>query len=134
MFAECFNRTIRDFLKRPAFLTGDGKWIDVLPTMTKQYNRRNHSAIKAPIQAPLKRNESSVHQKIMDKRRKMKRNFKIHDFVRTTDLRKTFPREDTTSWSFKLYEITEIFHDTKPSYRIDNLQERHNEALLKKTK
>ena len=32
-----------------------------------------------------------------------------------------------------LYEITEIVNDTIPSYKINNLPERNNESLLKKT-
>ena len=35
VFAERFNRTIRDLLKKPVFQKGDAKWIDVLPTITK---------------------------------------------------------------------------------------------------
>ena len=31
VFAERFNRTIRDLLKRPVFEKGDGNWIDELP-------------------------------------------------------------------------------------------------------
>ena len=42
VFAERFNRTIRDLLKKPVFEKGDGKWIDVLHTITKQYNNRVH--------------------------------------------------------------------------------------------
>ena len=38
-----------------------------------------------------------------------------------------------TNWSYKLYKITEIIRDTIPSYHIDNLRERYNETLLKKT-
>ena len=38
-----------------------------------------------------------------------------------------------TNWSYKLYKITEILNDTIPSYHIDNLKERYNESLLKKT-
>ena len=38
VFAERFNRTIRDLLKRQVFERGDANWIDVLPTKTKQYN------------------------------------------------------------------------------------------------
>ena len=38
VFAEKFNRTIRDLLKKTVFEKGDGNWIDVLPTITKQYN------------------------------------------------------------------------------------------------
>ena len=36
------------------------------------------------------------------------------------------------NWSYKLYKITEIKKDQIPSYHIDNLPERYNEALLKK--
>ena len=32
-----------------------------------------------------------------------------------------------------MYKITEIINDTIPSYHIDNLSERYNELLLKKT-
>ena len=38
VFAERFNRTIRDLLKIPVFEKGDGNLIDVLQTITKQYN------------------------------------------------------------------------------------------------
>ena len=58
VFAERFNRTIRNLLKRPVFEKGDGNWIDVLPKITKQYNNRIHSWTKlTPIQASLKKNE-----------------------------------------------------------------------------
>ena len=38
VFAESFNRTIRDLLKKPVFEKGDGNWINFLQTITKQYN------------------------------------------------------------------------------------------------
>ena len=44
-----------------------------------------------------------------------------------------FSKSDTTSWSYKLYKITEIINDTIPAYKINNLSERYNESLLKKT-
>ena len=34
VFAERFNRTIRDLLKKPVFEKRDGNWIDVLLTIT----------------------------------------------------------------------------------------------------
>ena len=56
VFAERLNRYIRDLLKRPVFEKSDGNWIDVLQTITKQYNNRIHSSTKlTPIQASLKR-------------------------------------------------------------------------------
>ena len=134
VFAEIFNRTIRDLLKRRVFEKGDGKWIDVLPTITKQYNNRIHSSTKlTPIQASLKKNEGFVYKNLLDKRKKIKPKYEIDDLVRTADLKRTFSKGDTTNWSYKLYKITEIINDTIPSYRLDNLPERYNESLLKKT-
>ena len=134
VFAERFIRTIRDLLKKIVFEQGDAKWIDVLPTITKQYNNRIHSSTKlTPIQASLKKNEGYVYKNLLDKRKKVKPKFQINDLVRTADLKKTFSKGDTTSWSYKLYKITEIINDTIPSYKIDNLKERYNESILKKT-
>ena len=134
VFAERFNRTIRDLLKKPVFEKGDGNWIDVLPKITKEYNNRIHSSTKlTPIQASLKTNEGFVYKNLLDKRKKVKPKFQINDLVRTADLKKTFSKGDTTNWSYKLYKITEIINDTIPSYRLDNIKERYNESLLKKT-
>ena len=134
VFAERFNRTIRDLLKKIVFEKGDGNWIDILQTITKQYNNRIHSSTKlTPIQASLKKNEGYVYKNLLDKRKKLKPKFQINDLVRTADLKKTFSKGDTTSWSYKLYKITEIVKDTIPAYKIDGLKERYNEALLKKT-
>ena len=134
VFAERFNKSIRDLLKRPVFEKGDGNWIDVLQTITKQYNNRVHSSTKlTPIQASLKRNEGYVYKILLDKRKKVKPKFQINDLVITADLKRTFSKGDTTNWSYKLYKFTEIINDTIPTYHIDNLPERYNEALLKKT-
>ena len=134
VFAERFNRTIRDLLKKIVFEHGNANWIDILPTITKQYNNKVHSSTKlTPIQASLKKNEGYVYKNLLDKREKVKPKLQINDLVRTADLKRTFSKGDTTNWSYKLYKITEIINDTIPTYHIDNLPERYNEALLKKT-
>ena len=86
-----------------------------------------------PIQASLNKNEGFVYKNLLDKRTKITPKIQINDLVRTTDLMKTFSKGDTTNWSYKLYRITEIMKDTIASYRLDNLQERYIESLLKKT-
>ena len=86
-----------------------------------------------PIQASLRKNEGYVYKNLLDKRKKIKPKYEIDDLVRTADLKKTFSKSDTTNWSYKLYKSTEIVNDTIPSYKIDNLPERYNESLLKKT-
>ena len=134
VFAERFNRTIRDLLKKIVFEHGGANWIDILPKITKQYNNRIHSSTRlSPIQASLKKNEGLVYKNLLDKRKKIKPKYEIGDLVRTADLKKTFSKADTTNLSYKLYKITEIVYDTIPSYHIDNLKERYNESLLKKT-
>ena len=63
VFAERFNRTIRYLLKKVIFEKGDANWIDILPTITKQYNNRIHSSTKlSPVQGSLKRNEGFVYK------------------------------------------------------------------------
>ena len=86
-----------------------------------------------PIQASLKKNEGYVYKILLDKRNKIIPKFQINDLVRVTDLKKMFSKGDTTNWSYKLYKITEIINDSIPSYQIDNLPERYNESLLKKS-
>ena len=134
VFAEKFNRTIRHLLKKIVFEQGGAKWIDILQSITKQYNNRVHSSTKlSPKDASLKKNEGYVYKNLLDKRKKIKPKYEKGDLVRTADLKKTFSKGDTTNWSYKLYKITEIINDTIPSYHIDNLKERYNESLLKRT-
>ena len=65
VFAERFNRTIRNSIERPVFEKGDVNWIDVIPKIIKQYNNRMHSSTKlTPIQASLKKNEAYVYKNL----------------------------------------------------------------------
>ena len=134
VFAERFNKSIRDLLKKPVFEKGDGIWIDILSTITNQYNNRIHSSTRlSPKDASLEKNEGFVYKNLIDKRMKITPKFQLNDLVRTVDLKRTFSKGDTTNWSYQLYKITEINNDTIPAYKIDNLPERYNESLLKKT-
>ena len=131
--AERFNRTIRDLLKNQFFEKGDVNWIDILPTITKQHNNRVHTCTKlTPIQASLRKNEEFAYKKLLDKWKKIKPKFQVNDLLRTTDLKRTFSKGDTTDWSYKWYKTTEIIIDTIPNYLIEKLIERFIEALLKK--
>ena len=62
VFAERFNRTVRNLLKKPVFERRDGNWIDLLSTIAKQYNDAKYSSIKLePTRASLKKNEGYVY-------------------------------------------------------------------------
>ena len=87
-----------------------------------------------PIQASKVTNQKKVLNNLQDKRKKQKPKFKLGDLVRTADIDKTFSKGDTTNWSNKLYMITEVIHETIPSYHIDFLPEIYNQSILKKSK
>ena len=108
-------------MKRPNFQSGDGNWLDTLPTKTKQYCNRKHFSTKLkPIQASLKKNEGYVYRSLLDK---IEPKYEITDLVRTANLQNTFSKGDTNKWSYNLYKITEFLSDTIPCYKIDSLPE-----------
>ena len=133
--AERVIRTVRNLLKKPVFEKGKADWLSELPSVIKQYNTTIHSSTKmTPIQASKKSNEKEVYSNLKDNREIQKPKFKLGDLVRTADIKIVFSKGDSTNYSYKLYTITEVIHDTIPSYRIDYLPERYNENLLLSTK
>ena len=131
VFAEKFNRTIRNLLNKPFFLAGNADWLSELQSVIKKYNNSNHSSTKiTPIQASKKANEKLVYSNLKDKREVRKPKFKLGQLVRTADIKKVFSKGDSTNYSYRLYTITEVIHDTIHSNRIDYLPERYNENLL----
>ena len=82
VFAEIFNRTIRDLLKNIVSEQGDAKRTDILPTITKQCNNRVHTSTKlSPKDASLKENERFVYKNLLDKRKKVTPKFQLNDLV-----------------------------------------------------
>ena len=133
--AERVIRTIRNLLKKPVFEKGKADWISELQSVVKQYNNTIHHSTKmTPIQAIKKSNEKLVYSNLKDCRVKQQPNFKLGQLVRTADIKRVFSKGDSTNWSYNLYTITEIIHDTIPSYRINYLPERYNEILLSPSK
>ena len=135
VFAEQFNRTIRNLLKKPVFEKGKADWISELPSVVKKYNNTIHSSIKmTPNQASKTSNETFVYSNLKDDRVKQKPKYKLGQLVRTADIKKVFSKGDSTNYSYLLYTITEIIRDTIPSNRIEYLPERYIENLLLPTK
>ena len=128
-------RTVRSLLRKPIFEKGRADWLSELTSVIKNYNNTiHHSTEMTPNQASKKSNEKLVFSNLKDRRIKQPAKYKLGDLVRTADIKKVFSKGDSTNWSYKLYTITEIIHDTIPSYRIDYLTERYNQNLLVSTK
>ena len=133
--AERVIRTVRNFLKKPVFLAGKADWLSELPSVIKQYKNTIHHSIKmTPNQASKKSNERKVYTNLQDRRDKQKPKFQLGQLVRTADIKRVFSKGDSTNYSYKLYTITEVIHDTVPPYRINYLPERYNQNLLLPTK
>ena len=133
--AERVIRTVRNLLKKPVFEKGKADRLSELPSVIKKYNNTIHHSTKmTSIQASKKSNEKIVYSNLQDKRKKLNPKFKLGQLVRTADIKRVFSKGDSTNYSYKLYTITEIIHDTIPSYRIDYLPERYNQNLLLPTK
>ena len=68
VFAERFNRTVRDLLGRLVCEKGDANLTDVTPTIAKHFkNRVQLSANLTPIEISLKKNERYVFLYLLDK-------------------------------------------------------------------
>ena len=133
--AERVIRTLRNLLKKPVFEKGKADWLSELPSVVEKYNNTIHSSTKmTPNQANKKSNQKLVYNNLKDNREVRKPKFNLGQLVRTADIKRVFSKGDSTNWSYKLYTITEVIHDTIPSYRIDYLPERYNENLLLPTK
>ena len=133
--AERVIRILRNLLKKPVFLAGESSWINELSPIIKKYNNTIHHSTKmTPNQASKKVNEKLVYSNLQDQRVKQTPIYKLGQLVRTADIKRVFSKGDSTNWSYKLYTITEVIHDTIPTYRIDLLPERYNQNLLSPTK
>ena len=129
--AERGIRTVRNLLKKLIFIAGNANWLSELSSVVNKYSNTIHHSMKmTPNQASKKSNEKLVYSNLEDRRVKQQPKYKLGQLVRTADIKKVFSKGDSTNWSYKLYTITEVIHDTIPSYRIDYLPERYNENLL----
>ena len=122
-------------MKKPVFLAGNADWLSEIPSVIKHYINTIHSSTKmTPIQASKKSNEKIVFNNLKDDREKQRPKYKLGQLVRTANIKQVFSKSDSTNYSYKLYTITEVIHDTIPSYRNKYLPERYNENLLLPTK
>ena len=88
----------------------------------------------SPNQASKKSIEKIFYFNLQDRRVKQKPKYEFGQLVRTADKKGVFSKGDSTNYSYKFYTITEVIHDTIPSFRNEYLPERYDENLLIPTK
>ena len=117
------------------FEKGNADWLSELPSVIKQYNITIHSSVKmTPKTASKKSNQKVVYNNLKDDRKNRKPTFNLGGLIRTSDFKKVLSKGDSANYSYKLYTITEVNHDTIPTYRINFLPETYIENLLLPTK
>ena len=132
---EWVIETKRNLLKKPVFEKRNVIWLSELPSVIKQNNNTFHHSIKmTPVQASKKSNEKEVCSNLQDQKVRQQPNITLGQLVRAADIKKVFPKGDSSNWSYNLYTKTEVIHDTLPSYQIDFLPEIYNQNLLLQTK
>ena len=100
-------------------------YIDILPSLVKDYNNTRHSSIKmTPVKASKKENELTVwrnlypeHLEIHDINPK----FSVGDQVRISKKKKTFEKGYTTRWTEEIFTIVEVKRSRPPTYKIADL-------------
>ena len=132
---ERIIRTIRNFCKKPVYEKGYANWLLELPSVIKKFNNSFHHSIKmTPFRAFKKSNEKDVYSNLQDRRVRQQPKSKLGQLIGAADIKKVFSKGDRANYSYKLYTITEVIHDTIPSYRVNYLPERYIESLLLPTK
>ena len=122
-------------LRKPIFPAGNADWISELPSVIRKYNNTIHSSIKVtPNQTSKKVIEKEVYSNLQDNSEIQTPKYKLGQLVRTADIKRVFSKGDSTNYSYKLYTIIEVIHDTIPSYRIDYSSQRCNQNSLLPTK
>ena len=103
--------------------------------LLKQYNNTIHSSTKIkPNNASKQANGKLVYSNSQDRRVRQQPKCNSGQLVRTADIKGVFSKGDSTNYSYKIYTVTEVIHDTTPSYRVNYLPERFEENLLLPTK
>ena len=87
-----------------------------------------------PIEASKTTNGKEVFSNLKDKRGIRKPNFNLSQLVGTVDIKRVFSKNYSTNYSYNLYKITEVIHDTIPSNIINFLPVRYDETLVLSTK
>ena len=112
IYAERFNRTIRDLLQEPVFGKWKANYFVELPKVFKNYDKSKHSSSKmALIQASKKSNENEIYKNIKEKLDKKKPKTKLGDLVTLGNLRNTFSKGHNTKWTYQLHKITKTMED-----------------------
>ena len=114
---ERFNRTLKTRMYRSFTSQGNRRWVDILQDLVDGYNDSVHSSTSFKPNDVNKRNEHLVRRilypKIIKEKKYTKPAFKVGDTVRLAGKKAAFQKGYEQTYSYEVFEISEI-KDTYP--------------------
>lgn len=120
VFAERFNRTLRDLIFEYLNNNDTKQYIDELDDIVDKYNNTYHSSIKETpyniyIKGELPKNKIYLKDEEPE--------FDIGDYVRKVNVKKMFEKSYTARWSEELYKVVNIDDFQLPiMYEIEDMK------------
>ena len=111
VFAERFNRTLLDLIKKPMYIEGKACWLNHINSALDKYNNRVHGTTKmTPFE--MVTNTNKINNIKINKNEKLPK-FQVGDYVRVPDKRNLYSKGYTTNWNRELFKIHK-FNPTNP--------------------
>ena len=115
---ERFNRTLKEKLWRYFTRKNTQRFVEVLPSLVRAYNRSFHRSIqRAPLDVTSE-NQEEVWQTLYGRppAATTRPKLRIGDRVRISKARKTFKKGYLASWTEELFTVSGIRKTTPPTY------------------
>ena len=128
--AERFNRTLKEKMWRYFTRKNTSRYVDVLPSLVKSYNRSYHRSIKRAPADVDESNQEDVWQTLYGSQSakpspRSRPRLKAGDRVRISKARKTFRKGYLGNWSEELFTVSRILKTRPLTYMLkdDNGEE-----------
>jgi hypothetical protein len=120
VFAERFNRTLREIMYRYFTEHNTDKYIDVLEKLIENYNNTVHSRLK---EKPIDVYKSKVKPNIMQFNvQTQNQKFQLGDYVRISKVKQTFEKGYTHRWSKEVFRVAKIYNHLPIQYSLIDLK------------
>ena len=120
VYAERFNRTLRDLIFTYLNSNDVKNYLNELPKIVETYNNTYHKSIKETPYNIYIKDKLPKHKVYMEDE---EAKFNVGDYVRKVVVKKLFEKGFTAKWSEDVYIINEIDDRTLPiMYRLKDLQ------------
>ena len=120
VYAERFNKTLRDLIFEYLHSNNKNKFIDELPKIIEEYNNRFHKSIQQTPYDVYVKGKMPKNKIYMEHEEP---NFEIGQYVRKVVVKKLFEKGYTAKWSEDIYIINKIDDSNMPiMYEIKDLK------------